>query len=62
MIATGDGVSECLPLCSSERKEKKANGEKVTEYSTSRVEKEFLKPRYITNIADNQHEGLFDGR
>lgn len=44
----------------SERKEKKANGEKVTEYSTSRVEKEFLKPRYITNIADNQHEGLFD--
>lgn len=37
-------------------------GEKVTDYSTSRVEKEYLKPRYITNIADDQHEGLFDGR
>lgn len=35
-------------------------GVKVSDFSNSRVEKEFFKPRYITNIADNQHEGLFD--
>lgn len=44
----------------SEKKEKEAKGEKVTDYSASRSEKEFLKPRYITNIADDQLEGLFD--
>lgn len=28
---------------------------------TSRVEKEYLKPRYTTGIADQQYDGLFDG-
>ena len=37
-------------------------GGKVFDYSNSRVEKEIFKPLYITNIADNQHEGLFDRR
>jgi len=51
-----------LTSCSSERKGEEAMGGKVSDYSNSRVEKEFFKPRYITNIAGNQHEGLFDGR
>lgn len=49
-------------FCRSERREKEAVGEKVPNLSTSRVEREYLKPRYTTAIADQEVEGLFDGR
>ena len=51
-----------LFFCRSERREKEAVGEKVSDLSTSRVEREYLKPRYTTAIADQEVEGLFDGR
>ena len=51
-----------LFICRSERREKEAVGEKVSDLSTSRVEREYLKPRYTTSIADQEVEGLFDGR
>jgi hypothetical protein len=51
-----------LFFCRAERREKEAVGEKVSDLSTSRVEREYLKPRYTTAIADQEVEGLFDGR
>jgi len=41
------------------KSEKGAAGEKIQ--FTSRVEKEYLKPRYSASIGEELEDGLFDG-